>query len=57
MGYFGSNCTVPCYHPTFGMSCKQECKCDPSDHMYGCESDGKTSQRFGGFFLNDPTTN
>lgn len=51
MGYFGSNCTVPCYYPTFGMFCKQECPCDPSDcnHMYGCENDGKASQR--GFFL------
>lgn len=46
VGYFGSNCMVPCYYPTFGRFCKQDCQCDPSDcnHMYGCESDDVVSE-------------
>eukprot|EP00105_Crassostrea_gigas_P000967 XP_011412953.1 PREDICTED: uncharacterized protein LOC105317866 [Crassostrea gigas] len=42
VGYFGSECTVPCYYPTFGMFCEQECECNLTDcnHMYGCESNG-----------------
>uniref|UniRef100_K1PTA2 Helix-loop-helix protein 1 n=2 Tax=Magallana TaxID=2171616 RepID=K1PTA2_MAGGI len=45
VGYFGSECTVPCYYPTFGMFCEQECECNLTDcnHMYGCESNASTA--------------
>lgn len=45
LGYFGSNCGVPCDYPAYEQFCLLSCNCNQSecDHRYGCKIDGKSS--------------
>uniref|UniRef100_A0A8W8LWG7 Uncharacterized protein n=1 Tax=Magallana gigas TaxID=29159 RepID=A0A8W8LWG7_MAGGI len=37
-GYYGTNCTDKCKHPTFGRLCSETCDCSVCHHILGCIS-------------------
>lgn len=39
-GYYGSNCSISCRYPNYGVECQEECHCPKKacDHVFGCSN-------------------